>query len=83
MVFIDRRPAGVQADTVLIDNVQGARQATEHLLSLGHTAIAVIGQDLRTFTMTERQAGFRAAVDHRSCGGTLAPGHLCRRCRFR
>ena len=64
MVFIDRRPVGVQADTVLIDNIHGARQATEHLLSLGHTAIAVIGQDLRTFTMTERQAGFRAAMDH-------------------
>jgi LacI family transcriptional regulator, galactose operon repressor len=64
MVFIDRRPAGVQADTVLIDNVHGARHATEHLLSLGHGAIAVIGQDLRTFTMAERQAGFRAAMDH-------------------
>jgi LacI family transcriptional regulator len=63
MVFIDRRPAGVEADTVLIENVHGARQATEHLLSLGHTAIAVIGQDLRTFTMTERQAGFIAAME--------------------
>ena len=62
MVFIDRRPAGAVADTVLIDNVHGARQATEHLVALGHTAIAVIGQDLRTFTMAERQGGFIAAM---------------------
>jgi LacI family transcriptional regulator len=75
MVFIDRRPSGVEADTVLIDNVHGARQATEYLLSLGHTAIAVIGQDLRTFTMTERQAGFRAAMDH--AGVAVDPSLLC------
>lgn len=67
MVFVDRRTTGAEADTVLIDNVRGARQATEYLLSQGHSAIGVIGQDMRIFTMAQRLAGFRSAMDASSC----------------
>src|SRR6266545_1894445 len=41
VVFMDRPPGGIQADTILIDNVDGARQATEHLLAHGHRRIGM------------------------------------------
>jgi LacI family transcriptional regulator len=43
MVFIDRTPPGVPADTVVLDNAGGARRAVEHLIAQGHRRIAYIG----------------------------------------
>jgi DNA-binding LacI/PurR family transcriptional regulator len=44
-VFIDKMGQGSHATYVKSDNIDGARQATEHLLSLGHRRIAfLIGQ---------------------------------------
>jgi DNA-binding LacI/PurR family transcriptional regulator len=46
-VFIDNMGQGKHATYVKSDNVDGARQITEHLLSLGHRRIAfVIGQTI-------------------------------------
>lgn len=42
IVLLDRRVAGLAADTVGIDNRRAARQATERLLELGHTRIAIV-----------------------------------------
>ncbi|HEY5149411.1 MAG TPA: LacI family DNA-binding transcriptional regulator [Mycobacterium sp.] len=42
---------------VLVDNVEVGRQATQHLLDLGHRRIAFFGEDL------EHLHGFTAAVD--------------------
>src|SRR5690349_2630169 len=36
VVFLDRPPAGLEADCVLLDNLGGARIAVEHLLAHGH-----------------------------------------------
>src|ERR671916_317411 len=41
-VFLDRPPRGIEADTVLLDNVGGARAAVEHLIAHGHTRIACV-----------------------------------------
>jgi LacI family transcriptional regulator len=42
VVLLDRRVAGVAADTVGIDNRKAARRATERLLDLGHQRIAIL-----------------------------------------
>ena len=40
LVFVDRPPVGLLADAVLTNNRVAARQATEHLVALGHRRIA-------------------------------------------
>jgi DNA-binding LacI/PurR family transcriptional regulator len=44
---------------VLVDNIEVGRQATQHLLDLGHTRIAFFGDDL------DEMHGFTAASDRR------------------
>jgi LacI family transcriptional regulator len=63
VVFVDRPPAGVDADCVLLDNVGGARKAVEHLLAHGHERIAMIADSDRLYTAHERLAGYRQALD--------------------
>jgi LacI family transcriptional regulator len=62
LVFLDRPPRGIDADTVLFDNVGGARAAIEHLLRHGHTRIAFVGDPPRLYTASERLEGYRAAL---------------------
>ncbi|GAA4410666.1 LacI family DNA-binding transcriptional regulator [Fodinibacter luteus] len=64
-VFVDRPPRGVDADSVRVDNVEGSRAATEHLLDLGHRRVAAL-LDIETIpTAEERRAGFTAAFTAR------------------
>jgi LacI family transcriptional regulator len=63
VVFLDRPPAGIAADQVLLDNVGGARAATAHLLAHGHVRIAFLGDYEQLYTTAERLAGFRQALD--------------------
>jgi len=62
MVFIDRPPRGIEADTVLLDNVGGARAAVAHLIAHGHRRIGFVGESTELFTSAERLAGYRAAL---------------------
>jgi LacI family transcriptional regulator len=62
IVFLDRRPPAVRADTVVIDNERGALAGTELLLGRGHRRIAVIGHSEQTATMRERVAAIRGAA---------------------
>jgi LacI family transcriptional regulator len=70
-VFLDRPPAKMKADTVLIDNAAGAKRAVAHLLARGHTRIAFVGDDLRLYTARERLAGYRRALNE--AGLTMNP----------
>jgi LacI family transcriptional regulator len=63
VVFLDRPPVGVDADCVLLDNVGGARAATEHLLEHGHERIALVADPDDLYTAGERLAGYRGALD--------------------
>jgi LacI family transcriptional regulator len=63
VVFLDRPPAGVDADAVLLDNLGGARAAVEHLLAHGHERIAMVADPDRLYTAAERLAGYRQALD--------------------
>jgi LacI family transcriptional regulator len=63
IVFLDRPPRGIEADTVLLDNHGGARAAVEHLLRQGHRRIAFVGDPPSLYTAGERLAGYRAAFE--------------------
>ncbi len=63
IVFVDRPPCHLAADTILIDNLGGARAAVEHLLAHGHHRIAHIGDLAGVFTTVERLRGYRQALD--------------------
>ncbi len=62
VVFIDRPPEAIEADTVLIDNAGAAAAAVDHLVGNGHTRIAFLGDREQIFTARERRAGYRDAL---------------------
>jgi LacI family transcriptional regulator len=62
LVFVDRPPRGITADTVIADNVGGAYTATAHLLTHRHRRIGLVGPQAWLFTVTERLTGHRTAL---------------------
>jgi len=62
IVFIDRPGHNIAADTILLDNYEGARSGTEHLIGYGHRRVAFIGELPDVFTTVERARGYRAAI---------------------
>lgn len=58
VVLIDRRIEADDFDVVLVDNVNGAAQAAEYLVSLGHERIAMVSGPLDTTPGRERYEGF-------------------------
>jgi LacI family transcriptional regulator len=48
--------------SVRIDNVAASREATEHLLGLGHRRIAFLGGPVSSTTVQDRARGYRAAL---------------------
>jgi LacI family transcriptional regulator len=63
VVFLDRPPGNLRADTVLIDNAGGARSAIGHLVSAGHQRIGVLSDWLSIYTMRERLSAAEAALE--------------------
>jgi LacI family transcriptional regulator len=63
VVFVDRPPQDIEADTVLLDDVGGARQAVEHLIAHGHRRIAYVSDAGALWTASERLAGYTQAHD--------------------
>ncbi len=63
IVFVDRPAAGIEADAVVLDNVEGARRAIQHLLALGHRRIGFVGDSELLPTAQERLTGYRQALD--------------------
>lgn len=62
-VFIDRPPCFFDADSVMVDNADGARRGVSHLVEHGHQRIAFLG-DLHTIATAEaRAAGYTAALE--------------------
>ena len=73
--------AGVQSrarrpdwDFLALDNVRGARLATEHLLALGHRRIAFFGGHRDSSSCRQRREGYREAL--RAAGITPEPQWL-------
>lgn len=68
VVIIDRPPSHIMADSVLVDNTQGACQGTLHLISAGHRRIAAISDEHRIATARDRYAGYVQAMN---CAGLV------------
>jgi LacI family transcriptional regulator len=62
LVFLDRPPGGIEADTVLLDNSGGARAGVAHLLEQGHDRVAFVGDAPTLHTARERLGGYRRAL---------------------
>lgn len=64
IVSIDREVPGSATDFVGIDNLDAARSATEHLLSLGHRRIGHLTRPEETSPVREREQGYRRALEN-------------------
>jgi len=62
-VFVDRKAPGINGNAVLTDNVDGAYQATRHLIERGHRRIGIVLGIPGSTTTEERFLGYRRALD--------------------
>ena len=77
VVALDRRIAGANVDTVVVDNETAAYEAVRHLASLGHRRVAMVGGPGKVSAISEREAGYERAVrDHGLERGLLWHGDL-------
>jgi len=59
IVAIDRELPFISVDTITIDNITASRQATEHLVILGHERIGFIGGPTQISTAANRLKGYQ------------------------
>jgi LacI family transcriptional regulator len=71
VVFVDRRPNGVDADSVTVDNELGSRMAADHLLAQGHRRIAMLADLEGIQTAAARRRGFEQGLA--GAGVTMDP----------
>jgi LacI family transcriptional regulator len=62
LVFVDRAPSGIPADSFTEDDRAGAFEATRHLAGHGHARIAFLGDATTIPTTSGRLAGYRSAL---------------------
>jgi LacI family transcriptional regulator len=63
IVFLDRPPRRLEAaDTVLLDDVGGARAGVTYLLEQGHRRIGLVGDAESMYTARKRASGYRRAL---------------------
>jgi len=70
LVLVDHRAPQQEVDSVLGDNLEGAREAVEQLIALGHRRIAFVGGPTvweggprnTIYTIEQRALGYRAAL---------------------
>lgn len=77
-VLVDRRPPGMKADFVSLDNADAVRQAASHLLGNGWREMLYVTEPIKgVSSRVEREAAFRAFIGEqgRAAGGqTLEAG---------
>lgn len=62
VVFLDRRPEGLDVGAIRVDDREWARRATEHLCRHGHQRIAIVADELTIKTSAYRLQGYRDAL---------------------
>jgi DNA-binding LacI/PurR family transcriptional regulator len=83
IVLLGETIAPLTMDRVMIDNVQAAREVTEHLLRLGRRRIGFVGHEAHALTETSRQRilGYQEALEGsglRADPGLLMPSESIR-----
>ncbi len=63
-VFVDYVPPHNGYPLVLIDNIDGGLQATNHLIQQGHKKIAYISSDIEHPSFADRLTGYKQALEH-------------------
>lgn len=71
VVVVDRRPHGLDLDSVTTDNRGGAEAGVRHLLDRGHRRVGFVGDDLSIQTAPPRLEGYRDAL--RAAGIDIDP----------
>lgn len=64
IVFADRPPVLLAADSVLSENRVGAERGTDYLITAGHRRIAYLGHKINRVTAAERFRGYLDALTH-------------------
>jgi LacI family transcriptional regulator len=62
VVMVDRPPVGIDVDSVVVDNVAGAQEATAHLIAHGHRRIAYLSDLAQIATARQRHEGYERAI---------------------
>lgn len=62
MVFVDRPPAFLNADAVVVDNEKGTARGVAHLIAHGHRRIGYLAPLRTIVTAEQRLAGYRTAL---------------------
>jgi LacI family transcriptional regulator len=62
IVFVDRTPTGIIADSIVSDDHGGAVAATQHLLDHGHTSLAFVGDTLNVQTTRRRMEAYQSVL---------------------
>lgn len=63
VVLLDRTLPGIEADTVVVDNDEAARNAVAHLVRLGHRRIGLVTSRESIHTNRMRLAGYRKGME--------------------
>ena len=63
IITLDRPIEGSGFDSLLVENEQGSRVGTEHLIALGHKRITYIGLSDELYTMRMRHQGYQTAME--------------------
>jgi DNA-binding LacI/PurR family transcriptional regulator len=71
VVCVDRLPAGLDTDSVCVDDFGAAEMGVKHLLSLGHKNIAIMTGPLTLKNEQERLRGYKRAL--KDAGVPLQP----------
>jgi LacI family transcriptional regulator len=73
-ILVDYDLAGKKVSAVMIDNVQGGRIATEHLIKIGYKKIAFVGGDIEHPSIKGRFEGYKMAIEKQ---GLVCSEDLC------
>jgi LacI family transcriptional regulator len=79
LILLDRSVRGLSADTIMVDNENGAWQAVTHLIQIGHRRIGMVIDNLEISTNTERLAGYKRALTE---AGLPVEENLIQSCQF-
>jgi LacI family transcriptional regulator len=71
VVIVDRAGDGTGYCSVSVDDVEGGRLATDHLLSLGHTSIALVGGPGTLHQVRDRRLGAEIARSQHGSAASL------------